>query len=111
MRYDQLLQTLVGEFREYTLSPATSVALDIEMPSVLDAEPELKIRWMFCGDHSRYLNVQDLAPAEIVKLADIKGMVNDWKSGKLADLLPSTSTRFANFRAYLRRRVESEDKQ
>lgn len=107
MRFNELDQTLASNAREYGLSPHTAVALQFDIPGVLDTDQRARVRYQFFGGTGRrWLNYDDLTPAELVKLADIVGMVNKWKAGEITDLMPSTSTMAADIRAALRARGE-----
>jgi len=52
------------------------------------------VGYEFMADQVGWIKAHDLSPAELVKLADIVGMVDQWKGGARDELLPSTSTRF-----------------
>jgi hypothetical protein len=103
MRYSQLNGILTAHFHEYALSPTTSVGIRLDMPCPLDPYPTIRVRYDFVREGKGWTDMSDLRPAELVKLADIVGMVADWKSGKLDELLPSTSTRLEKYREHRRR--------
>lgn len=90
---------MAAQIREYTLSPRMSVAIEYRVPGPTYWKPDIEVHYTYVDDRSHWRHWEDLEPRELVKLADIVGMVNDWRSGKLAELLPSTGTRFQEYRA------------